>query len=88
MPAPTTAVFQPTVLPNKTSSVRLSIKPWGQVTVDGRPQGVSPPLTRLSLTPGSHVVVITNSDFPPATIPITVSEKEDIVVSHRFGRKP
>ena len=86
--APTATVFQPTVLPNKTSLVRLSIKPWGQVTVDGRPQGVSPPLTRLSLTPGNHVVVITNSDFPPATIPITVSEKEDIVVSHRFGRKP
>jgi len=77
-----TPAFTP---PNKMPTVRLAIKPWGQVTVDGRPQGVSPPLTRLPVSPGDHVVVLTNGDFPPVTIPITVPQKGEVVVSHQFG---
>jgi len=77
----------PPVSSNKAPSVRLFIKPWGQVAVNGQPQGVSPPLTRLTLTPGEHVVSITNGNFPPATIRIIVPEKGEIVVSHRFGAR-
>jgi serine/threonine protein kinase len=84
-PKPITAT--PSDSPSKAPSVRLFIKPWGQVTVDGQSQGVSPPLTHLTLTPGEHVVSITNGNFPPATIRITVPEKGEIVVSHRFGTK-
>jgi len=72
---------------SKAPSVRLFIKPWGHVAVDGQTQGVSPPLTRLTLPPGEHVVSITNGNFPPATIRITVPEKGEIVVSHRFGAR-
>jgi serine/threonine-protein kinase len=54
------------------------------VVVDGQPQGISPPLTRLSLAPGNHVIVVTNGNSPPATIRVSVPEKGDIVVSHRF----
>ena len=74
----------PSAAPSKMPVVYLSIKPWGQVLVNGQSQGISPPLTHLSLTPGKHVVVIKNGNFPPATIKVTVPEQGDIVIFHRF----
>ena len=67
-----------------TSLVHLSIKPWGRITVDGQSEGVSPPVTSLSLPPGQHVIVITHEDSPPVYMPITVREGKDIVVSYQF----
>jgi serine/threonine protein kinase len=71
-------------LSSKTSFVRLSIEPWGQVAVDGQLKGVSPPLIRLPLTPGQHVITITNGKFPVATVPVTVPEQGEAVVSYQF----
>jgi len=44
--------------------VRLSIKPWGEVLVDGKARGVSPPLKELSIAEGRHRIQIRNGDFP------------------------
>ncbi|GAC1407151.1 MAG: hypothetical protein NVSMB6_04430 [Burkholderiaceae bacterium] len=46
------------------SSITLSIKPWGNVFVDGAARGVSPPLKRLLLAEGPHAVKVTNPNFP------------------------
>jgi serine/threonine protein kinase len=48
----------------KTGRVRLSIKPWGEVLVDGKARGVSPPLKELSIAEGRHRIQIRNGDFP------------------------
>jgi len=72
-------------IPVKTSVVQLLIKPWGAVSVDGQPKGVSPPLTHLSLTPGAHQIVITNGDFPPVTQTVMVPETGNTAVFHRFS---
>ena len=48
----------------KTRKVRLSIKPWGEVLVDGKARGVSPPLKELSIAEGRHRIQIRNGDFP------------------------
>jgi len=48
----------------KTGKVRLSIKPWGEVLVDGKARGVSPPLKELSIAEGRHRIQIRNGDFP------------------------
>jgi len=90
-PAPVPAVSKkltaaPTeAIPAKTSVVRLLIKPWGSVSVDGQPKGVSPPLAHLSLTPGPHQIVITNGNFPPVAQKIIVPEKGETAVFHRFS---
>lgn len=76
---------QPASMPLAFSTVRFSIRPWGDITVDGQKKGSSPPLTHLQLPLGNHTVVITNGDLPPVTKDITVTNKEDIVISHRFG---
>ena len=81
-PAP---ALKPASAPHQAALVRLSIRPWGQISVDGQPRGISPPLTRLQLAPGPHTVVITNGEFAPVVKQILVPDKGEVVVSHRFG---
>ncbi len=64
--------------------VQLAVTPWGQVEVDGRAIGTTPPLTRLSLPAGSHQIVVRNGDFPAHTANVTVSEDKPLTLRHRF----
>lgn len=58
----------PTPVPKGTLiDVKIDIRPWGEVVVDGTPRGISPPLRTLSLPPGQHTVVVRNADLPPYT---------------------
>jgi len=52
----------PRPVPGK-ASYQLQIVPWGVVYVDGVDHGVSPPLRRLTLTPGRHTIRITNPKY-------------------------
>lgn len=64
--------------------VRLAVSPWGQIEVDGRPAGVTPPLTQLELKPGRHTITLRNSDFPAHTVTVTVDGREPVTLRHRF----
>jgi len=76
---------QPASRPQALSTVRFSIRPWGNISIDGQEKGSSPPLTRVQLPPGNHTVVITNGNFPPVTKQVEVPDKGDVIVTHRFG---
>lgn len=65
--------------------VQLAISPWGQVEIDGKVLGTTPPLSRLALPAGSHQVVIRNDDFAPFTATVTVAEDKPVTLRHRFG---
>jgi hypothetical protein len=65
--------------------LQLAISPWGEVEIDGRPAGTTPPLARLSLPEGSHQVTVRNDDFPPYTATVQVSADRAVTVRHRFG---
>ena len=65
--------------------VQLAVSPWGQVEVDGKPMGISPPLTRLTLTSGNHTVTVRNTDFPAYTTTVTVDGESPVTLRHRFG---
>jgi serine/threonine-protein kinase len=65
--------------------VQFAISPWGAVEVDGNPAGVTPPMTRLQLTPGEHTITVRNGDFPPHTERVQVEADRAAVVRHRFG---
>jgi hypothetical protein len=69
------------------STVHFSIRPWGNIIVDGQIKGISPPLTRLQLSQGHHTISITNQSFDTVTKEITVTGSNDLVVSHRFGHE-
>lgn len=47
----------------KPGTLKLVIRPWGEVYVDGNKRGISPPINSLSLAPGKHRIEIRNSQF-------------------------
>ncbi|HLP97310.1 MAG TPA: PEGA domain-containing protein [Sideroxyarcus sp.] len=65
--------------------VSMVIQPWGEVYLDGRMQGVSPPLMELQVVAGKHVIKIRNTTFPPVTKVITVKSGEKIKIKHKFA---
>jgi eukaryotic-like serine/threonine-protein kinase len=67
-----------------TGNVRLLVTPWGQVTVDGKDMGVSPPLTTMTLPVGTHQIVVRNTDFAAKTFSIKVNAGKTARLTHRF----
>jgi serine/threonine-protein kinase len=65
----------------------MVITPWGEISLDGRIQGVSPPLLELQVVEGKHVIKISNTTFPPVTQTITVKAGERIKIKHKFADK-
>ncbi|MBI2305872.1 MAG: serine/threonine protein kinase [Rhodocyclales bacterium] len=64
--------------------VRLAIAPWGEVVVDGKPAGVSPPLMELRLPPGKHVIEIRNTTFPVRKQTLDVAADSNLRIKHKF----
>ena len=65
--------------------VSLVIKPWGEIYLDGRMQGVSPPLLELQVVEGKHTIKIRNTTFPVETRVIQVAPGEKIRIEHKFA---
>jgi class 3 adenylate cyclase len=64
--------------------IQLAIQPWGEVFVDGRSRGVSPPLRTLELPPGPHTVEVRNTSFPAYTQRVDVRSGEPVRIRHQF----
>jgi len=67
------------------ANVILKIKPWGEVYVDGNMVGVSPPLTKLQLSLGDHVIEVRNTKFPVSTRVVSLKAGMKVTVRHKFG---
>jgi serine/threonine protein kinase len=78
-------VADETKKPEKLSVVRLSIKPWGEVFIEGASKGISPPLKSLSLPAGEHTIEIRNSDFAPYSMKLTLKPGEVSNLNHTFS---
>jgi len=65
-------------------TVRLSIRPWGEVFVDGKSRGVSPPMKQIKLAPGKHQIEVRNTTFPPHTAAIEVKSRKEVTIRHVF----
>jgi len=63
----------------------LVILPWGEVYLDGRKQGVSPPLMELRVVPGKHQIEIRNTSFPVYKQTIQVKVGEKLKIKHTFA---
>ncbi|MEW6313336.1 MAG: adenylate/guanylate cyclase domain-containing protein [Pseudomonadota bacterium] len=70
--------------PAKQARILLAIFPWGEVYVDGKFEGVSPPLKELVVTPGKHEVVIKNTFFPNHTETVNLKAKGRVKIKHKF----
>jgi class 3 adenylate cyclase len=92
-PKPKTAVASVDKTPDKAAKpakpagpgrIELAVAPWGEVLVDGKSRGLSPPLRVLELPPGVHKVEIRNSTFPVHVAQVEVKPGEAVRIQHRF----
>ena len=65
-------------------TVRLDIRPWGEVWVNGVARGISPPVKELRLIPGKYQVVLRNADLPPYRGTLEIKAGKPAVISHVF----
>ena len=65
-------------------TVKFSIDPWGDVSVNGKSVGVSPPMKQTKLPPGKYTIEVRNTSFKPYVANIEVKTKEDVSIKHKF----
>ena len=82
--APTDATTPEEPPPAASVVVRVHVQPWGEVVVDGRARGISPPLSELTLSPGRHRVTIRNPAAPDYHTTVNVSAGGSASISHVF----
>lgn len=68
----------------KTSIVNFAVSPWGDVFLDGKNLGASPPLTTLSVPPGKHKIEIKNTSFPVYSQTFEAKPDEKLKITHKF----
>ena len=64
--------------------ILLDIQPNGEVYVDGKMMGSSPPMDFVQITPGRHKIEIKKSPFPVYTQTVDLNPSENIKISHVF----
>lgn len=86
VPSPPKAERAPAKAPPAASPgrLRLAISPWGEVFVDGRSRGVSPPMKTLKLPPGRYKIEVRNTTFPPHVAEVEVKSGRRVTLRHVF----
>ncbi len=68
----------------QTGKIGIFVSPWGEILIDGKKRGVSPPLRELEISAGAHTIEIRNATFPPHLQRVDVKAGETIRIRHRF----
>jgi hypothetical protein len=77
-PAPPAA---PAVPP---ATIVFAIQPWGELYVNGKASGVSPPVKSLKLAPGKYRIEIRNTTFAAHVENVDVKARDELTIRHRF----
>jgi hypothetical protein len=62
----------------------FAVQPWGEIYVNGKARGVTPPMKSLKLDPGKYKVEIRNTTFPPHTESFDLKARDEVTVRHKF----
>jgi len=62
----------------------FAIQPWGEVYLNGKLGGVSPPVKSLKLAPGKYKVEVRNTTFATHVENIELKSRDEITIRHRF----
>jgi len=72
-PAPLPEPVKDTAATTGTATLRLFVKPWGNVTIDGEARGITPTFRFAKLTIGEHEVVVSNPAFGERKVTVLFS---------------
>jgi len=62
----------------------FAIQPWGEIYVNGKSRGVTPPMKSIKLDPGKYRIEVRNTTFPAHTETLDLKARDEITVRHRF----
>ena len=74
----------PAALAQAKATLTLGISPWGEVFIDGKSMGVSPPLNTLQLEAGSYTVEIRNEAFADYRDTVQMMPGQSLKIKHKF----
>ena len=66
------------------ATLLFAVQPWGEIFVNGKSQGVTPPKKSIKLDPGKYKVEIRNTTFPPHVESLELKARDEVTVRHRF----
>lgn len=65
--------------------LEFEIKPQAEVFVDGVSKGKSPPLNRLEVSAGKHLVEVRSGRYEPLVLELDLKPGEEMSLRHTFG---
>lgn len=78
----TTSQTQPAITSERTLSIK--VLPWGEVFLNGKMMGVTPPLHQLKLSPGEHTIEIRHPSYTSKIIQISAADPTTATLEHHF----
>ncbi len=81
---PVVAVSNTPPAPARAGRIAFAVSPWGEVYVDGRRRGISPPLQEIKLSPGKHLVEIRNTIFQRYRQTVDLDADASVRIKHKF----
>lgn len=74
--------------PAATGTLIVIMHPWGEVWIDGRKRGFSPPQFRLQLPPGCYQVELRNPGRPSHVQRLQIPSGQSVTLRHDFLQAP
>jgi hypothetical protein len=68
----------------KAGKIHFTIKPWGEIVVDGKRRGVSPPIKELSVPEGRHRIEIRNGTSSRYADEVDIKAGRKVSIVHSF----
>ncbi len=62
----------------------FNVQPWGEIFVNGKSRGVTPPMKSLKLEPGKYRIEVRNTTFPVYAENYDLKARDEITVRYRF----
>jgi class 3 adenylate cyclase len=62
----------------------FTVSPWGEIFVNGKSRGVTPPMKSIKLEPGKYKIEVRNSTFPAHVENLELKARDEITVRHKF----
>jgi PEGA domain len=85
-PAPKASAAHPAkqAIVTRPAVLSFAITPWGEIYIDGKKHGASPPVREIRVPPGKHKIEIRNSGFPSHIVAIDAKSGARMEIKYVF----
>ncbi len=70
--------------PAGNATLVFKVMPWGEIYVDGKMRGISPPLKAIRIKAGKHEIEIRNTTLPKHSKTVEAHPGERVIIEHHF----